>query len=451
MVEPPELPLPGAPGDPRRRALAAAIEELERLGVPTTRQTILVAGGLNRRAGHRGLEALLPPSFARQFHGRVDGARRRVARPRPRRRRGTDTIARQPAPARHRSDPLRHGRRDGAARRRRCAARSVRARDAARCDRPLAARDRGLTRLAARRRPRASAGCPCARARNVARAEPAATHRPLSRLPVRGRLARARRPLAAPPPLAAAGGGPTPTPAGSRPRTDCRRRLRRPAVGCARRGTSSRDRQALDAARGTARRDRDRHALEAPARAARASEPDHRRDGRARARAPALARRLPDQERRHRDRSPPALTPFRAWHPGSVPHPLPLAPRRAHGGGPRRRRARGGDRHARARRLPRRPRLPSAPSLRRLGQLPARARTPRRRRRRRLPRPPGSADARLRADPRGLERARDGARPCRRRGPDRLSARPALLSARGRRRPRSTRYWKSRSSASVGA
>ena len=71
VVEAPELPLPGAPDDPRRRALAAAIEELERLGVPTTRQTILVAGGLNRRAGHRGLEALLPPSFARQFHGRV--------------------------------------------------------------------------------------------------------------------------------------------------------------------------------------------------------------------------------------------------------------------------------------------------------------------------------------------------------------------------------------------
>ncbi len=40
-------------------ALAAAIDELERLGVPTTRQTILVAGGLNRRAGHRELEALL--------------------------------------------------------------------------------------------------------------------------------------------------------------------------------------------------------------------------------------------------------------------------------------------------------------------------------------------------------------------------------------------------------
>ena len=71
VVEAPELPLPGAPGDPRRYALAATIGELERLGVATTRQTILVAGGLNRRAGQRELEALLAPSFARHFHGRV--------------------------------------------------------------------------------------------------------------------------------------------------------------------------------------------------------------------------------------------------------------------------------------------------------------------------------------------------------------------------------------------
>jgi nickel-dependent lactate racemase len=72
VVEAPELPLPGAPGDPRRYALAATIGELERLGVPTTRQTILVAGGLNRRAGHRELEGLLAPSYARHFHGRVE-------------------------------------------------------------------------------------------------------------------------------------------------------------------------------------------------------------------------------------------------------------------------------------------------------------------------------------------------------------------------------------------
>jgi hypothetical protein len=72
VVEPPELPLPGAAGDPRREALAAAIEELERLGVPSRDQTILLAGGLNRRAGHRELEALVAPASARRFHGKVE-------------------------------------------------------------------------------------------------------------------------------------------------------------------------------------------------------------------------------------------------------------------------------------------------------------------------------------------------------------------------------------------
>jgi hypothetical protein len=72
VVEPPELPLPGAPNDPRRAALAAVMDELERLGVPSQRQTILVAGGLNRRAGNRELEALVAPTVARRFHGRVE-------------------------------------------------------------------------------------------------------------------------------------------------------------------------------------------------------------------------------------------------------------------------------------------------------------------------------------------------------------------------------------------
>jgi hypothetical protein len=72
VVEAPELPLPGAPNDPRREALAAVIAELERLGVPSRRQTIVVAGGLNRRAGHREQEALLPPASARRFHGHVE-------------------------------------------------------------------------------------------------------------------------------------------------------------------------------------------------------------------------------------------------------------------------------------------------------------------------------------------------------------------------------------------
>ncbi|HUQ22016.1 MAG TPA: lactate racemase domain-containing protein [Gaiellaceae bacterium] len=72
VVEPPELPLPGAPNDPRQEALATTIAELERLGVPSRQQTILIAGGLNRRAGQRELEALVSPSSARRFHGRVE-------------------------------------------------------------------------------------------------------------------------------------------------------------------------------------------------------------------------------------------------------------------------------------------------------------------------------------------------------------------------------------------
>jgi hypothetical protein len=72
VVEPPELPLPNAPNDPRRDAIAATIGELERLGVPSERQTILVAGGLNRRAGPRELELLVEPHSARRFRGRVE-------------------------------------------------------------------------------------------------------------------------------------------------------------------------------------------------------------------------------------------------------------------------------------------------------------------------------------------------------------------------------------------
>ena len=71
LVEPPELPLPGTPQDPRRDALAATISELEQCGVPDERQTIIVAGGLGRRLGQRELERLLQPPQARAFRGRV--------------------------------------------------------------------------------------------------------------------------------------------------------------------------------------------------------------------------------------------------------------------------------------------------------------------------------------------------------------------------------------------
>ena len=72
VVEPPALPVPGSEGDPRRAAIAATMTELDRAGAPFERQTLLVAGGLTRRAGHRELELLVPPQFARRFHGRVE-------------------------------------------------------------------------------------------------------------------------------------------------------------------------------------------------------------------------------------------------------------------------------------------------------------------------------------------------------------------------------------------
>jgi Lactate racemase N-terminal domain len=71
VVEPPSLPLPGSPQDPRQLAIGAVVEELERLGIETGYQTILVAGGLARRTGQRDVEALVTPELARRFHGHV--------------------------------------------------------------------------------------------------------------------------------------------------------------------------------------------------------------------------------------------------------------------------------------------------------------------------------------------------------------------------------------------
>jgi hypothetical protein len=72
VVEPPQLPLPGTERDPRQAAIAATVAELERLGIPSGYQTLLVAGGLARRAGHEQLETLVSPEFARRFHGHVE-------------------------------------------------------------------------------------------------------------------------------------------------------------------------------------------------------------------------------------------------------------------------------------------------------------------------------------------------------------------------------------------
>jgi hypothetical protein len=71
VVAPGTLPFPGSLRDPRSMALAAILDELERIGVRDANQTILIAGGLERRAGNAELEALLPPARARAFHGNV--------------------------------------------------------------------------------------------------------------------------------------------------------------------------------------------------------------------------------------------------------------------------------------------------------------------------------------------------------------------------------------------
>src|SRR5437763_7402411 len=72
VVEPPALPLPGTDRDPRQEAIAAAVDELERLGISSGYQTLLVAGGLARRAGQEQLASLVSPEFARRFHGHVE-------------------------------------------------------------------------------------------------------------------------------------------------------------------------------------------------------------------------------------------------------------------------------------------------------------------------------------------------------------------------------------------
>jgi hypothetical protein len=71
VVEPPALPIGSVQSDPRRQAIAAVSEALEAIGVPTGRQTLLVAGGLGRRASRSDIAGLVTPEFRRRFHGRV--------------------------------------------------------------------------------------------------------------------------------------------------------------------------------------------------------------------------------------------------------------------------------------------------------------------------------------------------------------------------------------------
>src|SRR4029077_7007206 len=52
-------------------AISAVVEALEGLGIPSRNQTLLVAGGLARRASRPEIAALVTPEFRRRFHGRV--------------------------------------------------------------------------------------------------------------------------------------------------------------------------------------------------------------------------------------------------------------------------------------------------------------------------------------------------------------------------------------------
>jgi hypothetical protein len=71
VVPAPLLPLPGTAGDPRPRTIATVSAALAALGIPTERQTLLVACGLARRPSPRAVAALVTPELARRFHGRV--------------------------------------------------------------------------------------------------------------------------------------------------------------------------------------------------------------------------------------------------------------------------------------------------------------------------------------------------------------------------------------------
>jgi hypothetical protein len=69
VIELPNLPIPSGSPDPRQEAIAATVDELDRLGVAHV--TILVASGLGRRPSPREIGLLVPPEFRRRFRGRV--------------------------------------------------------------------------------------------------------------------------------------------------------------------------------------------------------------------------------------------------------------------------------------------------------------------------------------------------------------------------------------------
>ncbi|MBM3676289.1 MAG: DUF2088 domain-containing protein, partial [Actinobacteria bacterium] len=71
VVEPPSLPIPGAPRDARQEAIAGVFDALAALGVQPRNHTLLVAAGLERRPRRGEVERLLRPGRARDFSGTV--------------------------------------------------------------------------------------------------------------------------------------------------------------------------------------------------------------------------------------------------------------------------------------------------------------------------------------------------------------------------------------------
>ena len=206
VVEPPALPLPGSERDPRQAAVEAAVDELERLGIPTGYQTLLVAGGLARRAGHDLLEGLVSPTFARRFHGHVEVHDVESDDLVELGHSGSMPLRVHPALVRHRRRRRRHRRGDRSPRRAGRAPRRVGAGGAAGGRRVFAPGDLRVAGLAAGRGARAGAGGPRAGDRRVARPQPSAPRPDVRRLPVRRGGPRSRRALAVSAPVLAAPG-----------------------------------------------------------------------------------------------------------------------------------------------------------------------------------------------------------------------------------------------------
>ena len=223
VIEQPSLPIPAATLGPRHLAIAAAADELDRLGVDQL--TIVVAGGLLRRTSPREIGLLFPPEFRRRFRGRivvhdaeaedlvaigdVDGIPLRVNRALVE----TDLVL--PVTAAETVVDGGPGALLGA----------TGPRVAASCSVTVAARSERLAGLEARARARAPASAARRGDRRIARAEPDADRRPVHRLSARRGGGRPAAPLARPLALPARTGARAPAHARTAPARADRRRV----------------------------------------------------------------------------------------------------------------------------------------------------------------------------------------------------------------------------------